>query len=52
MMTDRPASVQGLALTGALLAAWDALHPLFDHWVIAAPTVPASVRVAGVEVAR
>lgn len=33
MMTDRPAPAQALALTGALLATWDALHPLFDHWV-------------------
>ncbi|MEU6618592.1 hypothetical protein [Streptomyces parvus] len=32
MMTEQPAPVQGLALTGALLAAWDALHPLFDQW--------------------
>ncbi|MFE4264518.1 hypothetical protein [Streptomyces sp. NPDC056883] len=32
MMTDRSAPVQALALTGALLATWDALHPLFDQW--------------------
>ncbi|WP_331720831.1 hypothetical protein OG306_40320 (plasmid) [Streptomyces sp. NBC_01241] len=32
MMTDRPAPAQALALTGALLATWDALHPLFDQW--------------------
>lgn len=32
MMTDRPASVQALALAGALLATWDSLHPLFDQW--------------------
>ncbi|MFE9406807.1 hypothetical protein ACFYNY_34430 [Streptomyces sp. NPDC006530] len=32
MMTDRSAPAQALALTGALLATWDALHPLFDQW--------------------
>ncbi|MGW0493511.1 hypothetical protein ACWDYG_35745, partial [Streptomyces olivaceus] len=32
MMTDRSASAQALALTGGLLATWDALHPLFDQW--------------------
>lgn len=32
MMTDRPAPAQALALTGALLETWDALHPLFDQW--------------------
>ncbi|MGA5643346.1 hypothetical protein ACPCTN_31970 [Streptomyces cinereoruber] len=32
MMTERPAPAQALALTGALLAIWDALHPLFDQW--------------------
>ncbi|WP_194963101.1 hypothetical protein [Streptomyces sp. VN1] len=33
MMTDRPAAAQALALTGALLATWDALHPLCDQWL-------------------
>ncbi|MFE2529779.1 hypothetical protein ACFXEL_36770 [Streptomyces sp. NPDC059382] len=32
MMTDRSVPAQALALTGALLATWDALHPLFDQW--------------------
>ncbi|RAJ48661.1 hypothetical protein K388_06927 [Streptomyces sp. KhCrAH-43] len=32
MMADRHAPVQALALTGALLATWEALHPLFDQW--------------------
>ncbi|MFJ8388559.1 hypothetical protein ACIQ9Q_29360 [Streptomyces sp. NPDC094438] len=32
MMTDRWTAVHGLALTGALLATWDGLHPLFDQW--------------------
>ncbi|MFD3890430.1 hypothetical protein [Streptomyces microflavus] len=31
-MTDQPTPAQALALTGALLATWDALHPLFDQW--------------------
>ncbi|GHI98058.1 hypothetical protein TPA0905_75290 [Streptomyces olivaceus] len=31
-MTDRSASAQALALTGGLLATWDALHPLFGQW--------------------
>ncbi|MFJ4343013.1 hypothetical protein [Streptomyces sp. NPDC088915] len=32
MMTERTTPAQALALTGALLATWDALHPLFDQW--------------------
>ncbi|RPK32405.1 hypothetical protein EES39_38625 [Streptomyces sp. ADI92-24] len=52
MMTDRSTAVHGLALTGVLAAAWDGLHPLFDHPFIAAPTVSASARVSGMEVTR
>ncbi|MBB6439403.1 hypothetical protein [Streptomyces candidus] len=33
MMAHRSTAVHGLALTGALTATWDGLHPLFDQWL-------------------